>query len=545
MSKEHTHHEEHGHGHGDGHHGNYLTADKGVMSWLLTKDHKRIALMFFAATTIALMAGGFFALMVRAELLTPGRTFMDATSYNRAFTLHGVIMVFLFMIPAIPGFMGNFFLPIMIGAKDVAFPKLNLGSFYLYIAGAGIALTGLIAGGADTGWTFYLPYSSSTPLAVAPIGVGIFILGLSSIATGLNFIATVHTMRTKGLGWHQMPLFVWATYATSIIQVLATPVIGLSVLLVFMDAAFGFGIFDPAMGGDPVLFQHLFWFYSHPAVYIMILPSLGVMTEVVCTYSHNVPASYQFIAYSSLGIAFIGFLTWGHHMFVAGISEFNAGVFGILSMFVAIFSAVKVFTWVATMYKGRITFNTPMLYFFWFIFLFIYGGMTGVAIATSSLDVHWHDTYFIVAHFHFIMVGSTITAWLAGIHYWFPKMFGKMYNERAGLFGSLMVFLGFVLTFLPQFLLGNAGMPRRYFSYPEKFQMLNVFSTAGATLLALGLLFTLGYLIIGLIWGEKAERNPWQSRSYEWLADSPPSKHNFDEPMIVKRGPYDYHLPEK
>jgi cytochrome c oxidase subunit I len=545
MSKEHTHHEEHGHGHGDGHHGNYLTADKGVMSWLLTKDHKRIALMFFAATTIALMAGGFFALMVRAELLTPGRTLMDATSYNRAFTLHGVIMVFMFMIPAIPGFMGNFFLPIMIGAKDVAFPKLNLGSFYLYIGGAGIALIGLIAGGADTGWTFYLPYSSSTPLAVAPIGVGIFIMGLSSIATGLNFIATVHTMRTKGLGWHQMPLFVWATYATSVIQVLATPVIGLSVLLVFMDATFGFGIFDPAMGGDPVLFQHLFWFYSHPAVYIMILPSLGVMTEVVCTYSHNVPASYQFIAYSSLGIAFIGFLTWGHHMFVAGISEFNAGVFGILSMFVAIFSAVKVFTWVATMYKGRITFNTPMLYFFWFIFLFIYGGMTGVAIATSSLDVHWHDTYFIVAHFHFIMVGSTITAWLAGIHYWFPKMFGKMYNERAGLFGSLMVFLGFVLTFLPQFLLGNAGMPRRYFSYPEKFQMLNVLSTAGATLLALGLLFTLGYLIIALFWGEKAERNPWQSRSYEWLTDSPPSKHNFDEPMIVKRGPYDYHLPEK
>jgi cytochrome c oxidase subunit 1 len=361
----------------------------------------------------------------------------------------------------------------------------------------------------------------------------------------LNFIATVHTMRTKGLGWHQMPLFVWATYATSIIQVLATPVIGLSVLLVFMDATFGFGIFDPAMGGDPVLFQHLFWFYSHPAVYIMILPSLGVMTEIVCTYSHNVPASYQFIGYSSLGIAFIGFLTWGHHMFVAGISEFNAGVFGILSMFVGIFSAIKVFTWVATMYKGRITFNTPMLYFFWFIFLFIYGGMTGIAIATSSLDVHWHDTYFIVAHFHFIMVGSTITAWLAGIHYWFPKMFGKMYNERAGMFASLMVFMGFVLTFLPQFLLGNAGMPRRYFSYPDKFQMLNVLSTAGATLLALGLLFTLCYLIVALIWGEKAEKNPWQSRSYEWLTDSPPSKHNFDEPLIVKRGPYDYHLPEK
>jgi cytochrome c oxidase subunit 1 len=549
MSKEQTHHEEHGHGHGDGHghghHGNYLTADKGVMSWLLTKDHKRIALMFFAATTVALMAGGTFALLVRTELLTAGRTIMDATSYNRAFTLHGVIMVFMFMIPAIPGFMGNFALPIMIGAKDVAFPKLNLGSFYLYLGGAGIALLGLIAGGADTGWTFYLPYSSSTPLAVAPIGIGIFIMGLSSIATGLNFIATVHTMRTKGLGWHQMPLFVWAIYATSVIQVLATPVIGLSVLLVFMDATFGFGIFDPAVGGDPVLFQHLFWFYSHPAVYIMILPSLGVMTEVACTFSHNVPASYQFIAYSSLGIAFVGFVTWGHHMFVAGISEFNAGIFGILSMFVAIFSAVKVFTWVATLYKGRITFNTPMLYFFWFLFLFIYGGMTGVAIATSSLDVHWHDTYFIVAHFHFIMVGSTITAWLAGIHYWFPKMFGKMYNERAGLFGSLMVFMGFVLTFLPQFLLGNAGMPRRYFSYPEKFQMLNVLSTAGATLLALGMLFTLGYLIAALIWGEKAERNPWQSRSFEWLADSPPSKHNFDEPFIVKRGPYDYHLPEK
>lgn len=522
----------------------YLRAERGIESWLLTRDHKRIALMFLLGTTLSLLGGGILALLLRLELLTPERTIMGAMAYNRLFTHHGVIMVWMFMIPAIPGIFGNFMLPIMLGAKDVAFPRLNLASFYVYLAGAIVTLAAMTAGGVDTGWTFYAPYSTSSPTSVVAVGVGIFILGISSILTALNFIVTTHTMRAKNIAWHKMPLFVWAIYGTSIIIVLATPVLGLSLLLIALDHAWQLGIFDPALGGDPVLFQHLFWFYSHPAVYIMVLPALGVISETVCTFSHSRPASYYLIAYSSLGIAFIGFLTWGHHMFVAGISTVDAGIFGVLSMFVAIFSAIKVFTWTLTLRGGSIVFTTPMLYFFWFLFLFVFGGMTGVAVATSSLDVHWHDTYFVVAHFHFIMVGSTLTAFLAALHYWFPKMFGRMYSERWGLVASAMVFLGFFFTFMPQFLLGNAGMPRRYYSYPEQYQWLNVLSTGGASILAIGLLITAVYLGVALFRGPRAPRNPWDSRSYEWLSASPPPKHNFVEQPSFERGPYDYHLPE-
>jgi cytochrome c oxidase subunit I len=378
-----------------------------------------------------------------------------------------------------------------------------------------------------------------------PVAIGIFILGISSIMTAINFIATTHTMRAAGMSFGRMPLFVWAIYATSIIMLLATPVLGLSLMLVGIDHAYHFGIFDPALGGDPVLFQHLFWFYSHPAVYIMILPAQGVISEVVCTFAHKRPASYTAIAASSLGIAFIGFTTWGHHMFVAGMSEFDAGVFGALSMFVAIFSAIKVFTWVATLHKGSIQFNTPMFYFFWFLFLFVFGGMTGVAVATQSLDVHWHDTYFVVAHFHFIMVGGTLTAFLAAAHYWFPKMFGRIYSERMGLLTSAGVFGGFLLTFVPQFLLGNAGMPRRYYSYPAQYQWLNVLSTGGSYLLAGALVLTLVNLLVALRWGKRASSNPWSSRSFERMTPPLPPKHNFPTTPIISRGPYDYHLTDE
>jgi cytochrome c oxidase subunit 1 len=452
-------------------------------------------------------------------------------------------MIFLFMIPSIPAGFGNFVLPIMLGAKDVAFPRLNLASFYVYLAGVAITLGGVIAGGSDQGWTFYVPYSTTSPTAVTPIGLGVFVLGFSSIMTGLNFIVTVHTLRAKGITWGRMPLFVWAIYATSIIQVLATPVLALSLLLVALDHGFGLGIFDPRMGGDPVLFQHLFWFYSHPAVYIMVLPGMGVISEIVPTFSKKQPLSYAAIAASSLGIAFVGFLTWGHHMFVAGMSIFDGSVFGILSMFVAIFSAVKVYTWVGTMHRGRITLNTPMLYFFAFLFLFVFGGMTGVALATQSLDIHWTDTYFVVAHFHFIMVGGTLTAFLAALHYWFPKITGRLYNERVGLFTAALVFMGFNLTFVPQFLLGNAGMPRRYYSYPERFQALNVLSTGGAFLLGAGLLLTLVYLLVALRHGPRAPANPWGSMGYEWTTPSPPPEHNFPSPPVMTRGPYDYQEP--
>jgi cytochrome c oxidase subunit I len=522
----------------------YLTETTGLKSWLLTKDHKRIALLFMIATALALMLGGLFAMLIRFELVNPEADFLSAQSYNRMFTHHGVVMVFLFMVPVIPTVFGNFFLPMMIGSPDVAFPRLNLASFYVYCGGAVIVLASLWFGGIDTGWTFYAPYSTSSPTSVGMAAFGVFVVGVSSILTGLNFIVTVHTLRAKHLTWMKMPLFVWAIYATAIIQVIATPVLGMSLLLVALDHMWRLGIFDPNMGGDPVLFQHLFWFYSHPAVYIMILPAMGVVSEVVCTFSHNRPASYRAIAFSSLGIAFIGFLTWGHHMFVAGMSLVDVGIFGILSMFVAIFSAIKVFTWTTTLKHGRIRFTTPMLYFFGFMFLFVFGGMTGVAVATSSLDVHWTDTYFVVAHFHFIMVGGTLTMYLAAIHYWFPKMFGRMYPERWGLIGAAGVILGFAFTFTPQFLLGNAGMPRRYATYPAEYQWLNVASTAGATILAGSLAVTLGYLIWALFKGPKAERNPWDSRSYEWLAPSPPPVHNFEAPLQITRGPYDYDRPE-
>ena len=528
------------------HHPSYLTDGTTLKSWLLTVDHKRIALMYLLAVTLFFLVGGLFALAIRVELLTPGPTVIDAMTYNRVFTLHGVVMIFLFMIPAIPAVFGNFLLPLMLGAKDVAFPKLNLMSFYVYLAGALFALWGMINGGLDTGWTFYTPYSTQTTTTVAPVLFGAFILGFSSILTGLNFIVTVHTMRAPGITWWKMPLFVWAMYATACIQVLATPVIGLVVLLVAGENLFHFGMFDPARGGDPVLFQHLFWFYSHPAVYIMVLPAFGVMSEVVSAFSRKNIFGYRAVAFASLGIAFVGFFAWGHHMFVSGQSTFDGGVFAVLTMLVGVFTAIKVFNWVGTVYKGAVDFKTPFAYFCGFLYFTVFGGMTGVAFATASLDVPWHDTYFVVAHFHFIMVGTTIMAFLAALHYWFPKMFGRMYHEGWGLTASVIIFLGFNLTFVPQFLLGNAGMPRRYYEYPAQYQVLNVISTAGAILLALGLLTSALVLAYGLVAGRRATKNPWRSNGYEWLTESPPPTHNFVGPQpTYSEEPHLYVKPEK
>ncbi len=521
----------------------YLGAETTIRSWLLTTDHKRIGVLYLVSLLFTVALGGFFAMAIRIEHLTPHRTVMSAMTYNRFFTLHGVIMVWLFLIPSIPSSFGNFVLPIMVGAKDVAFPRLNLLSWYIFIAGAALVLLSMFVGGIDTGWTFYAPYSSYSQSAVPLALLGVFIIGFSTIITGLNFIVTTHTMRVKGLGWLQLPLFVWAIYATSIIQVLATPVLGMVLLFVVMDNGFSWGFFDPSRGGDPVLFQHLFWFYSHPAVYIMVLPGMGVVSEVITTHARKNPFSYKAIAYSSLGIAFVGFLTWGHHMFVAGMSRFDAGAFGILSMLVAVFSAIKVFNWTWTLKKGAVSLTTPLLYIFAFLFLFVYGGMTGVAVAAMSLDVHWHDTYFVVAHFHFIMVGGTLTAFVAALHHWFPKITGRMYSERWGMLSAALVFAGFFATFFPQFLLGNAGMPRRYFNYPPEFQMLHVISTVGSWVLASGLLITLFYLFHALFWGRAAGPNPWGSRSYEWRTPSPPPVHNFDRTPSFKIGAYDYTQP--
>ena len=518
----------------------YLRDGTTLMSWLNTRDHKRVGVMFLIAVIFGFLLGGTFAMAIRIKLLEPGPFLFDALTYNRLFTLHGVAMIFFFMIPAVPSAFGNFVVPLMIGARDVAFPRINLGSFYVYLFGATLALWGMIHGGVDTGWTFYTPYSSTTSTQAFWVILGLFIIGFSSIMTGINFIVTIHTLRAPGMTWFKMPLFVWAIYGTSVIQVLATPVLGLALVVVGVENTLHFGLFDPTRGGDPLLFQHLFWFYSHPAVYIMVLPAMGIISEVICTFSRKNAYGYKMIAMSSLGIAFVGFFAWGHHMFTTGQSSATAGIFGVISMLVGVFTAIKVFNWIGTLYRGAIEFTTPFLYVCGFLYFIVFGGMTGVALATVGLDIHWHDTYFVVAHFHFIMVGAVIMGFLAGLHYWFPKMFGRTYHEGWGLVAGTLIILGFNATFIPQFLLGNWGMPRRYYQYPDHFQPLNVASTAGSTLLAFGFVLIAIYLVIALRFGKRCEQNPWGSKGFEWMTPTPPPTHNFDAIPTITQEPHDY-----
>jgi cytochrome c oxidase subunit I len=520
---------------------NYLNVSYGVRSWLLTTDHKRIALLYLGAITVMFAIGGIFATLIRLELITPQGDMVQSETYNKLFTMHGVVMVFFFLIPSIPAVLGNFLIPIMIGAKDLAFPRINLLSWYVYMTGAAFTMYAMIVGGVDTGWTFYVPYSTHySNTHVVATGLGIFITGFSSILTGLNFIVTIHKMRAPGLGWSRLPLFVWAHYATSIIMMLGTPVIAVTVLMVALERGLHLGIFDPALGGDPVLFQHLFWFYSHPAVYIMILPSMGVISELVQGMTHKRVFGYSFIAVSSLAIALLGFLVWGHHMFVAGQSVYAGLVFSGLSYLVAIPSAVKVFNWTATLYKGSVSLDTPMLYTAGFIGLFTIGGLTGLFLAALGLDVHVHDTYFVVAHFHYIMVGGAIMGYLGGLHYWWPKISGRLYPEGWGRVAAVIIFAGFNLTFFPQFILGYLGMPRRYHYYPEEFQILHVMSSAGASILALGYLLPLVYLTWSMRYGPRATDNPWDARGLEWEIESPPPTENFLVQPVVTEHTYEY-----
>lgn len=519
----------------------YLTKGKGVMSWLLTKDHKRIALLYLMSITAMSLLGGFFAALIRLELITPGGDLLSAESYNKAFTMHGVIMVFFVLIPATPAVLGNFLLPIMIGARDLALPRINLLSWYIFIIGAAFTLYSMISGGVDTGWTFYTPYSSTyANSAVITAALGAFISGFSSILTGLNFIVTVHKMRAPGLTWFRLPLFVWGNYATALVQILGTPVVAMTILLVAMERLFGFSFFNPNTGGDPILFQHMFWFYSHPAVYLMILPAMGVISELVTCFSRKRVFGYSFIALSSVAIAVFGFLVWGHHLFVSGQSVYGGMVFSVLTFIVAIPSAVKVFNWTATLYKGSISYEAPMLYAFGFFGLFLIGGLTGLFCANVAVDVHIHDTYFIVAHFHYIMVGGAIMGYLGGMHFWWPKITGRMYPETAGRISAIFVFLGFNLTFFPQFLAGYLGMPRRYHAYPEEFQIWNIMSSAGAVVLAIGYTLPMIYFTWSLFAGKKAPANPWGAKGLEWTIPSPPPLENFETIPIVTEEAYAY-----
>jgi len=519
----------------------YLSSGSSLKSWLLTKDHKRIAILYMFGVTFFFIVGGTYAALIRLELLTPASDLLQTGTYNKVFTQHGIIMVFFFLIPSIPAVLGNFLIPLMIGAKDLAFPRVNLLSWYLYMMGAAFGVWAMMQGGVDTGWTFYTPYSTTfSNTYVVATGVGIFIAGFSSILTGLNFIVTVHTMRAPGMTWFRLPLFVWSMYATSLVMVLGTPVIAITLLLMALERVAHVGIFDPAIGGDPILFQHLFWFYSHPAVYIMVLPGMGVVSELITNFSRKKIFGYEFVAFSSVAIGVFGFLVWGHHLFVSGQSMYASLVFSFMSMVVAIPSAVKVFNWTATLYKGSISFDTPMLYGLSFIGLFFIGGLTGLYLAALGVNVHVTDTYFIIAHFHYIMVGGSVSAFIGGLYYWFPKMFGRMYSEFWGKISAMIIFLGFNLTFFPQFILGFLGMPRRYAAYPPELQVPNIFSSLGASILAVGVIISMANLAYSLVKGKIAGDNPWLLPSLEWRTSSPPPTNNFDETPVVTWEAYDF-----
>ena len=520
---------------------NYLNASYGIKSWLFTTDHKRIALLYLASITFMFLIGGAAAVLMRIHLIEPQGALVQPETYNKLFSMHGIVMVFFFLVPSIPATLGNFLIPMMIGARDLAFPKLNLLSWYIYITGAIFTLYAMVSGGVDTGWTFYTPFSSLySQTHVIATALGVFITGFSSILTGLNFIVTIHKMRAPGMTWFRMPLFIWALYATSVIFILGTPVVAIAIFLVGLERLLHVGIFDPAVGGDPLLFQHLFWFYSHPAVYIMILPAMGVISEVVACFAKKRIFGYSIVAFSSMAIAIISFLVWGHHMFVTGQSVYAGLIFSALSFLVAIPSAIKVFNWTSTLYRGSISYEAPMLYALGFIGLFTMGGLTGLFLASLATDVHLNGTYFIVAHFHYIMVGGAVMGYLGGIHFWWPKITGRLYPDAWARFAALVVFIGFNLTFFPQFMLGYLGMPRRYAVYPDEFQVLNVMSSAGASILGVGYLIPLIYLIWSMRYGPAAGPNPWGARGLEWETPSPPPTENFEEIPVVTEEAYNY-----
>lgn len=524
---------------------NYLemeTQHKGIWAWLLATDHKRIALLYFYSMMVMFVLGALLGVIIRLELLAPGKTLIEAQTYNGLFTLHGIIMIFMFVIPGLPAVFGNFVMPIMIGAKDVAFPRVNLLSWYLYLLGAFTVLLSQFIGSGppDGGWTFYAPYSVKSVYNIGFAAMGAFLLGFSSILTGLNFLVTIHRLRAEGMTWGRLPLFVWALYATGWIQILATPVVGITLVLIVFERAFNLGFFDPQFGGDPILFQHLFWIYSHPAVYIMILPAMGAISDIIPTFARRTIFGYKAIVASTMLIAFVGYFVWGHHMYTSGMSDTAKWIFSFLTFLVAIPSAIKVFNWIATLYKGSIDVQPPLLYAVAFIFTFMVGGFTGLVLGSVAQDIHLHDTTFVVGHFHYIVFGGTGFAFFGALHYWYPKMSGRMYNIKLANIAWGLFFFGFNFLYFPMFIAGYMGMPRRYYDYVPDFYIPNLISTMGSWFLYAGIILMLVNLWRGLKNGAQAPDNPWGGVTMEWKIQSPPTYENFDKDPVFTDGPYKF-----
>jgi cytochrome c oxidase subunit 1 len=522
------------------------TGKTGIASWIFSTDHKRIGFLYFYSVMTFFLIAVSLGVVMKLELMAPGHTFIRShigpATYNAIFTVHGVLMIFLFIIPGFPGAFGNLIMPIQIGARDVSFPRLNLFSWWLYIIGAATIIASLFTGGGppDTGWTFYVPFSARTGTNVSLAVFGVFIVGFSSIITGVNFVTTIHRLRAKGMTWGRVTLFVWSIYATAWVQILATPVLGITLALIIAERLLGTGLFDPARGGDPLMYQHLFWIYSHPAVYIMILPAMGVVSEIIPVFARKPIFGYKMIAFSSLAIAAAGSLVWAHHMFTSGMSDLAILVFSFLTFVVAIPSAIKVFNWVSTLYKGSISLEAPMLFTLTFIVLFSIGGLTGLVQGAAATDIHVHDTQFIVGHFHYVIFGGSGFAFFAAMHYWLPKFYGRRYAEKPAIVAWVLMFIGFNLLYFSMLILGLEGMPRRYYDYLPEFARLNLVSTIGSWILVTGLIIMLVNLFRGLRKGEPVGANPWGGATLEWTIPTPPPTENFAEEPVVTHGPYDF-----